>query len=284
MKISIGIPFFNAELYLEGAIKSVIQQSLKDWELILVDDGSTDNSLDIARSFAQKDTRIRVISDSLNKKLPYRLNQIIKESKGEYIARMDADDLIHPDRLRIQLEFLENNKNFDLVSTGLISINDKNQIKGIRKVDEIYSEFSEIKRHYPIVHASILARKTWYSRNNYNTKMPRSQDYELWCRAISKNDLKLAVLPEALYYYREEGLVTAEKLKRSYKDGLNVYKEYCKRPKLKILISSRVKFYAVDLLNYIGLLQKIIRLRNKEPISLDKIKYHEAIISNIVNK
>ena len=60
-------PIFNAELYLEGAIKSVIQQSLKDWELILVDDGSTDNSLDIARSFAQKDTRIRVISDGLNK-------------------------------------------------------------------------------------------------------------------------------------------------------------------------------------------------------------------------
>lgn len=284
MKISIGIPFFNAECYLEGAIKSIIQQSLKDWELILVDDGSTDNSLDIARYFAQKDTRIRVISDGLNKKLPYRLNQIIKESKGEYIARMDADDLIHPDRLKIQLEFLENNKNFDLVSAGIISINDKNQIKGIRKVDKVYSEFSEIKRHYPIVHASILARKTWYSRNNYNTKMPRSQDYELWCRAISKNDLKLAVLPEALYYYREEGLVTAEKLKRSYKDGLNVYKKYCKRPKLKILISSRVKFYAVDLLNYIGLLQKIIRLRNKEPISLDKIKYHEAIISNIVNK
>lgn len=283
MKISIGIPFFNAECYLEGAIKSIIQQSLKDWELILVDDGSTDNSLDIARSFAQKDTRIRVISDGLNKKLPYRLNQIIKESKGEYIARMDADDLIHPNRLKIQLEFLENNKNFDLVSTGIISINDKNQIKGIRKVDEVYSEFSEIKRHYPIVHASILARKTWYSRNNYNTKMPRSQDYELWCRAISKNDLKLAVLPEALYYYREEGLVTAEKLKRSYKDGLNVYKKYCKRPKLKILISSRIKFYAVDLLDYVGLLQKIIRLRNKEPISLDTIKYHEAIISNIFN-
>lgn len=283
MKVSIGIPFFNAELYLESAIKSVIQQSLKDWELILVDDGSTDNSLDIARSFAQKDARIRVISDSLNKKLPYRLNQIIKESKGEYIARMDADDLIHPDRLKIQLEFLENNKNFDLVSTGIISINDKNQIKGIRKVEEIYSEFSEIKRHYPIVHASILARKTWYSRNNYNTEMPRSQDYELWCRAISKNDLKLAVLPEALYYYREEGLVTAEKLKRSYKDGLNVYKKYCKKPKLKILISSRIKFYAVDLLDYVGLLQKIIRLRNKEPISLDIIKYHEAIISNIFN-
>ncbi|WP_168400400.1 glycosyltransferase family 2 protein [Acinetobacter indicus] len=284
MKVSVGIPFYNAELFLADAIKSVIQQSFQDWELILVNDGSTDQSLSIAKEFAKKDHRIRVISDGLNKKLPYRLNQIIKESKGEYIARMDADDLIHPDRLKIQLEFLESNKTFDLVSTGVVSINDNNQIKGIRKVDEIYSEFSEIKRHYPIVHASILARKTWYSRNNYNTKMPRSQDYELWCRAISKNDLKLAVLPEALYYYREEGLVTAEKLKRSYKDGLNVYKKYCKSPKLKILISSRVKFYAVDLLNYVGLLQKIIKFRNKEPISLDAIKYHEAIINNIVNK
>lgn len=284
MKISIGIPFFNAEPYLADAIKSVIQQSFEDWELILVNDGSSDSSLKIAESFAKKDNRIRVISDGLNKKLPYRLNQIIDESKGEYIARMDADDLIHPDRLKIQLEFLENNEKFDLVSTGVISINDKNKVKGIRRVKEIYTDFSEVKRHYPIVHASIIARKKWYLRNSYNQNLPRTEDFELWCRCISNKDLKLAVLPVALYYYREEGLVTAEKLKRSYKDGLNVYKKYCKSPKLKILISSRVKFYAVDLLNYVGLLQKIIKFRNKEPISLDTIKYHEAIINNIVNK
>ena len=85
MKISIGIPFFNAEPYLADAIKSVIQQSFEDWELILVNDGSSDSSLKIAESFAKKDNRIRVISDGLNKKLPYRLNQIIDESKGEVI-------------------------------------------------------------------------------------------------------------------------------------------------------------------------------------------------------
>lgn len=282
MKISIGIPFFNAELYLEGAIKSVIQQSLKDWELILVDDGSTDNSLDIARSFAQKDTRIRVISDSLNKKLPYRLNQIIKESKGEYIARMDADDLIHPDRLKLQLEFLENNKDFDLVSTGVVSINNKNQVKGIRRVQEIYTEFSEVKRHYPIVHASILAKKSWYLRNKYDEKMPRSQDYELWCRTISKNDLKLAVLPISLYYYREEGLVTAEKMKKSYIDSLTVYKKYSNNIEKSVIYFEFLKINIINILNYTGGLQMLIKLRNKNKSDISEIKYHEQILSDIL--
>ncbi|MCW1511070.1 glycosyltransferase family 2 protein, partial [Acinetobacter baumannii] len=97
--ISIGIPFYNAENFLANAIQSVINQSFKDWELILVDDGSTDKSLDIAREFEKKDNRIKVISDGLNLKLPARLNQIITISKYDFIARMDADDIMHPDRL-----------------------------------------------------------------------------------------------------------------------------------------------------------------------------------------
>lgn len=282
MKISIGIPFFNAELYLESAIKSVIQQSFQDWELILLNDGSTDNSLKIAEDFAQKDNRIRVISDGLNRKLPYRLNQIISESRYEYIARMDADDLIHPDRLKIQIDFLEKNKKFDLVSTGVISINDKNQVKGIRRVNEIYTDFSEVKRHYPIVHASILARKEWYLRNRYNQNLPRTQDFELWCRCISKNDLKLAVLPVALYYYREEGLVTAEKLKRSYIDGLNVYRQYCLKPKFKIILSSKFRIFIVDLLNIFGLLQYLVAIRNRKSVDSNLISYHENIVSQII--
>ncbi|MEN8358237.1 glycosyltransferase family 2 protein [Acinetobacter towneri] len=282
MKISIGIPFFNAEPYLADAIKSVIQQSFEDWELILVNDGSSDSSLKIAESFAKKDNRIRVISDGLNKKLPYRLNQIIDESKGEYIARMDADDLMHPDRIKIQLDFLEKNKEFDLVSTGLVSINDKNQVRGIRCLREIYTDFSEVKRHYPIVHASILAKRDWYLRNKYDQSLPRTEDFELWCRTISNNDLKLAVLPEALYYYREEGLVTAEKMKRSYRDGIKVYKQYAVKPTLKVLFSSRVKILTIDFLNCFGLLQNIIKIRNRKSVDKSLILYHQDIISKII--
>lgn len=284
MKVSIGIPFYNAEEYFYHAIDSVVKQSYKDWELILVDDGSTDSSLQIAEKFARKDNRIRIISDGLNKKLPYRLNQIIDESKGEYIARMDADDLIHPDRIKIQLEFLEKNNNFDLVSTGVVSINDKNQIRGIRCLENIYTDFSIVKRNYPIVHASVLARKSWYNRNQYDISLPRSQDFELWCRTISNNDLKIAVLPQALYYYREEGLVTYEKLLKSYEDGLQVYKKYSDNPSVKVIMGAKFRIILTKFLNKFDLIQKMATLRNRKKIDPNLISYHESIINKIMAK
>ena len=135
MIISIGIPFYNAEKYLEDAIFSVLAQTYEFWELILIDDGSSDNSLVIANMYAKKDSRIRVISDGMNKKLPYRLNQLIQESTGDFIARMDADDIMHPERLEKQLRFLETNKRYDLVSTGLVSIDNDNIVKVIEKLN-----------------------------------------------------------------------------------------------------------------------------------------------------
>lgn len=284
MKISVGIPFYNAENYLEDSIKSVINQSFTEWELILVDDGSTDCSLEIAYNFARIDSRIRVISDGYNKKLPYRLNQIIKEAKYPYIARMDADDLIHPDRLKIQFEFLENNKQFDLVSSSMISINNKNEIKGIRGVDSLYIDFHDIKRHYPVVHASILVRREWYLRNNYNLNMSRSQDFELWCRTITNNDLNMAVIPDILYYYREEGMITVDKMLRSYLDGLDVYKKYCKNSSFKIIFSTKIKVILIKLLNNMGLIQYITKFRNKKIIDENVKEYHSKIIANIVSK
>lgn len=284
MKISVGLPFYNAESYLAESIQSVINQSFKDWELILIDDGSTDKSLEIANKFSLNDHRIRVISDGTNKKLPYRLNQIIQEAKYPYIARMDADDLIHPDRLRIQYDFLEKNSEYDLVSSSMISINKKNQIKGFRGVFSLYTDFKEIKRNYPIVHASILVRKEWYLRNQYNLNMSRSQDFELWCRTITNNDLNMAVIPDILYYYREEGMVTSDKMLRSYIDGLEVYKKYCKTPSLKVILSTKLKVFSVKILDSFGLLQQITKLRNKKIINKDLIEYHSKIIKAIVSK
>lgn len=284
MKVSIGIPFYNAEEYFYHAIDSVVKQSYKDWELILVDDGSTDSSLQIAEEFARKDNRIRIISDGLNKKLPYRLNQIINESKGEYIARMDADDLIHPDRIKIQVEFLEKNNNFDLVSAGVVSINHNNQVRGIRCLENIYTDFSTVKRNYPIVHASVVARKSWYNRNKYDISLPRSEDFELWCRTISNNDLKIAVLPQALYYYREEGLVTYEKLLRSYEDGLKVYKKYSNAPSKKVIIGANLRIILTKFLHKFDLIQTMATLRNRKKIDPNLISYHESVINKIIGK
>jgi len=279
--ISIGIPIYNAEAYLATAIKSIWAQTHELWELILIDDGSTDNSLAIAKQFEKVDSRIRVISDGYNKKLPARLNQLIDESKYDYIARMDADDLIHPDRLTIQISFLENHPSYDLVSTGVVSIDAQNKVYGCRHVDDLYAGFESVETAYPIVHASILAKKSWYERNRYNENYPRSEDYDLWCRAISKQDLRLAVLPDLLYYYREEGNLSLAKIVRSYKDSLTTYSEY---KKTNIVDSAKLeaKIGAVRLLDSLGLLQKIANKRNKITMSEQLQENHQAVVNGLV--
>ena len=105
MKVTVGIPFYNAGKDFHTAIASVLNQTHQNIELILVNDGSTDESLSIAQSFSDK--RITIIDDKLNKGLPARLNQIIDLAQGEYIARMDADDVISADRISKQVKRLE---------------------------------------------------------------------------------------------------------------------------------------------------------------------------------
>src|SRR5690606_22420882 len=105
------------------AIRSVFVQTHSNWELILIDDGSTDQSLDLALKI--RDSRVRVISDGKHKGLPTRLNEITASASGEYIARMDADDVMHPERLEKQVKFLLSHPSCDVVGTGVFFI-DKN--------------------------------------------------------------------------------------------------------------------------------------------------------------
>lgn len=222
--ITVGIPIYNAENYLADAIKSVLVQSYPHWELILVDDGSTDRSLKIAQEFAARDNRIRIISDGQNKKLPARLNQIIQEAKFDYVARMDADDLISPLRLEKQLEFLEKYQRYDLVSTGILSLKNDLSLKGYRataKTKNIDLQ-DAILGTTGIIHASILVRKSWYLRNFYNENNKLAEDYELWLRAFLKDDLKVGFIEEPLYYYREDQNIKLEKLLKAYSTQIEI--------------------------------------------------------------
>lgn len=272
MKVSVGIPIYNASLYLDDAIKSIMAQTYKKWELILINDGSLDSSLDIAKYYESLDSRIRVISDGENKKLPFRLNQLIYESKGEYIARMDADDIMHPQRLEKQVGFLENSKKYDLISSGLISIDSQNRVRGFRSVSQLYDDFSFPHLSYPIVHPSIMARKSWYERNQYSEEYPRAEDYELWTRAIINKDFKMAVLPDLLLYYREEGNLSKDKIVNSYKDTLKIYNNYYGSNFNIEALKLYLKILVVNAMSYTGNLQKLAGRRNKsfESYSLKK--------------
>ena len=281
--ISIGIPIYNAESYLTDAIKSVLAQTYPYWELLLIDDGSRDNSFKIAQEFAVKDNRIRVISDGLNKKLPARLNQIINEAKYDYIARMDADDVMHPQRLEKQLSFLEDNKKYDLVSSGLISIDNQNEVKGFRCVCQLYDNFSKPSLSYPVVHPSVMARKSWYLRNQYSERYPRAEDFELWTRSIINNDFRMAVLPDLLLYYREEGNLSRDKIIKSYKDLLKIYKSYSKKFFNFNILKIYLKILVINLIFYTGNLQKIAKRRNESFSSLGEQNKLQNILNTIVN-
>lgn len=271
--ITIGIPFYNAEIYLSDAIKSVIAQTYKYWELILIDDGSTDKSLAIAQQFSEKDSRIRVISDGVNKKLPARLNQIIHEAKGEYIARMDADDLIHSERIEMQLNFLLENPQFDLASTSLISIKNNNEIIGIRTyLPKEVSKQDALIGHSGILHASILAKKSWYQRNQYNEVNALAEDYELWLIAALKDDLKVGFLTKYLYYYREESNATKQKMLKGYNTQTKIIAKYYKgilseKHYRVLMYKFTVKKIIVKIADTINMMHIILRRRSHSDVA-----------------
>lgn len=270
MKVSIGIPFFNPGDYFKASIQSVLNQTYSDFELILLNDGSTDSSLEIAHSF--NDSRIKVISDGKNKGLPFRLNQLIDISQGEYIARMDADDLISPLRIAQQVNYLDSQSNIDLVTTGLCSITNTNHVIGFRnprkKNAASISLEDTIFGKADIAHATIMARNRWYQRNKYNERAKLMEDYQLWIDAALKNDLNVGYIYAPLYFYREESSVSSKKAILAYKNQFSiVFSQYFNKlsllKKIKFSLLCILKIGLTFSLNMFNNSNKLLTLRNK---------------------
>ena len=287
--ISIGIPFYNAEKYLEDAICSVLAQTYEFWELILVDDGSTDNSLEVAKKYARKDERIRIFSDGENKKLPNRLNEIVRESKYDYIARMDADDLISSTRLEKQVNYFCNKPNIDLVSTGILSLNNDLSLVGYRTTlsNKIITKIDAVIGSTGIIHASIMARKSWYERNLYNESSILAEDYELWLNAFFNNDLKVGFIEEQLYYYREEQNITLKKILIAYKTQIKIIKNLSNKQlsyseKLKYISKIKVKYIIAKYLFSLSLgsLLHKRRVQTENIDELESLLNHELKLIN----
>lgn len=200
--LTIGLPFYNNENTLACAIQSVLMQTYTDWELILINDGSTDHSNNIATAFAQLDKRIILINDSENKGLVFRLNQIIDEAKGEYIARMDSDDMMMPDKLLKQMDVLISNTAIDVIDTAAYIINEKDEPTGTRGMDDL-SKWDRRKtfKNVLLFHPTVVAKASWYRNNKYDQDFVRSEDFELWCRTFDST--VFARVYEPLFIYRE---------------------------------------------------------------------------------
>lgn len=280
MKITIGIPFYNNEKTLELAIKSVIAQTFKNWELFLIDDGSTDNSVEIAKKNANSDSRINLICDGTNKGLVFRLNQIIDIANGDYIARMDADDVMLPERLEKQLAVFNENPKIDVVATAAYTIDENDNPIGIRDMDDInLKNKKDILKKSLLVHPSILVKKEWYKLNKYDKKYIRAEDYELWCRTFTFTNFYRITEPLLLY---REGNTNIKNYVASMKTLRMIYRNYSKgllsNNELAIeIFKSYLKGFLYRLMGFFNL-QYLLTSKRNNSLTKAQIVYVEKAI------
>jgi len=264
--VTIAIPFYNPGPAFEDAIKSVFAQTYTNWELLLVNDGSTDDSLE--KALAIKDSRVRVINDGKNLGLVARLNQIAQLASGEYLARMDADDIMDPERIEKQVDFLENNPNVDVVDTGAIIMDRAGQPVGMSNLKIKLPTAFELLKKGCFLHPSIMARKTWFLDHPYDPEYPRAEDRELWARTFSKTTF--ARLSEPLYFYRFAGNVRLRAYLTSYASERKVIKRYGPQmiglgPSTYLYLRSLSKSVVLIFLSILKM-EQIITRRNYHPI------------------
>jgi glycosyltransferase involved in cell wall biosynthesis len=219
--ITIAIPFYNAEKFLTLAIESVLNQTYKDWKLVLVNDGSSDSSLTIAEKFAYQDDRIKVFSDGANKNLGYRLNQIPNLVSTKYLARMDADDIMHPERIEKQISILEADSSIDVLGTNAYSIDENGAIQGIRF---LFASTQRLAKVRSFIHPTIIAKTSWFKKNKYDALAERIEDEELWIRTAEHSNFQ--ILTEPLLFYREFGFEYYKKYLKGIPSIFYVFKKH----------------------------------------------------------
>lgn len=199
--VSIITPLYNCKLYLKECIESVISQSYQNWEMIIVDDQSTDCSYKLALDYSQKDQRIRVFQLNKNSGSGVARNKGIKESKGRFIAFLDSDDIWHENKLKIHIDImLSNNSSFSHTSYGYIS-ESGDILKKVFKVSRNSIGYKELLKRTEI---SCLTAVYDVSKLGkiYMPDLRRKQDYALWLSILKSGHTSLPV-DEVLAWYRQ---------------------------------------------------------------------------------
>jgi len=210
--VSVGLPVAQEPIdYIREAIRSVQNQSLSDWELIVVADGSPD----AIRNYltAIEDPRIRVFLHMNATGLSTRLNEIADLAKGEFLARMDADDIMHPTRLEHQVTVLRDNISVDLLSSRAVIIDEAKAILGITRAVTPTVARASMLGPTPFIHPTVIARTEWWRSHRYDARYVRSQDKALWI--VAANDSCFRRDDEIALFYRVARTLNPAKYARS---------------------------------------------------------------------
>ncbi len=188
-KVSVIMPVYNSEKYLDKALESILSQSFKDYELIIIDDGSNDGTNEIISRI--KDKRTKVITNKKNLGVAKSLNIGLKRAKGEYTARCDSDDINDKDRFKIQVNFLDKNKDYVLVGSSFEIIDEKGRKIGETMLPETDEEIKrKILIRNPILHPSVIyRRKVALKVGGYREFLNGVEDYDLFFRLLRSGKL-----------------------------------------------------------------------------------------------
>lgn len=215
--LSVILPAYNAEAYLEPAVQSVIQQSFEDFELIIIDDGSKDRTPKILEAI--DDHRVRVIRHECNVGLIAGLNEGIKAARGKYIARMDADDICEQSRFHRQIDFLEAHPEIGVLGTAISVIDEQGLPRGTFVMPVTPTDVQwAIPILCPLAHPSVMMRTDLVRRvGGYSAAAVHAEDYDLWYRLSSLT--QLANLSDPLLRLRKHSASVTSVMRRSHLDA-----------------------------------------------------------------
>ena len=273
IKISVLMPVYNCENYVSDAIESILNQTYTNYEFIIINDGSHDSTSEIINKYVKVDSRIKIINHSENKGLIYSLNEGIDVAKGEYIARMDADDISLADRFQKQIDYLDKNQDVGLLGGAGQNFGENNKINYLPK----YVDIIELLKDVSFYHPSVMIRKSILDKYNikYNSNYYLVEDYELWTQLLKYT--KLRNLSDVLIKYRVHKDSVSNRNK-----NLQEYNKMIIRKNLLERISYNT-YYQKEILNLVNnhnLPNIELKLFNIIPIlKLKSCKQNKTIIS-----
>lgn len=248
--ISVIMPAYNAKKYISGAIESILNQTFKKFELIIINDFSTDKTLDIIKSFSKKDSRVKIVNNDTRLDIACSLNKGISLAKSNIIARMDADDIAFLNRLELQYKLINSSKNIAVIGANIVIMDPAENEIATRSYPDSSAKLKDcLFRYSPFAHPVVCFRKNLFEEvGGYNPKYSPTEDLDLWFRLGSKYEF--GSIPKPLLKYRLSEKSSSHKVLRDleilvFKIRIKALTKYGYRPSIGDVIYNLLQFFTL---------------------------------------
>lgn len=278
--VTIGIPVYNVGRFIGLTLKSVLAQTYTNFELIITDDGSTDNTVEVIRSF--NDPRITLIVDGENHGISYRLNQQIDMAKGKYFVRMDGDDLMFPTRVEEEVSFLFAHPEIDVVGSSIVVIDDENRPIGFREYNTSGLSKQRLYKGTCFAHPTVCGRIEFFRLHHYDENYNGTEDHNLWIRGFRGSNY--SSIKQPLMYYRDPCVFKLKTYLGRLKTLRRMYRDFMVKDRAntcllrKLIIMSHIKTIISYMLAKFHLDSIMISRRNNGCVALEYKKLIYKII------